>query len=498
MKNKFVNPQSLKGKDLHNKVLALMGKLAINESTNVASAVEQVKIGPDGKTYGIVREGHKYFIKIADVLPGTAVMVEDFKYIGGLANKNKERYDSYADALKRLNIKFDAINESLDLSQNINMFESDITVEKKVEEPIEEEKFVLKVKDADTEAAPAPEPTEEPVSDDIDDGDMFGSESGSPEDAENIEEPAGEMETADNTEISDEEISDEDDPVKAIQKMTGKIGQMMRAMEEPDLDLEKYVINSVISAMHLKDLDKEDKLEIIKKIKKGGLKDAEEGAETEGTEEGAEGEDDPMSVFADFGGEEGAEGEEVAAEEGSEDEKEPKKESRVLTKSSILEMFMQEDELDFDLTQMQPDGTIKTEVVDVLDTNPTVKPTVKPDVKPDVKPHRRSAPFTKPQREIKPGQEPFPDPAPKNVHERFGPGFEMRNSDESDNGGYSLSFTKEYPEKKLFVIALNGEDKYVVNMFKTDASKNKVMDLDTQQKLSIQELPHEVIDLISI
>ena len=42
---------------------------------------------------------------------------------------------------------------------------------------------------------------------------------------------------------------------KKIQKLTGKVTQLMRDMDEPDPELEKYVINSVISAVDFEDME---------------------------------------------------------------------------------------------------------------------------------------------------------------------------------------------------------------------------------------------------
>jgi hypothetical protein len=62
------------------------------------------------------------------------------------------------------------------------------------------------------------------------------------------------------------EVEDED-PVKAIQKLTGKLSQKMRDTEEkltPE-DL-KYILNSIISAADVKKLNDEDRTDITNKI----------------------------------------------------------------------------------------------------------------------------------------------------------------------------------------------------------------------------------------
>tara|TARA_R110000851_G_scaffold142800_5_gene281551 strand:+ start:2398 stop:4455 length:2058 start_codon:yes stop_codon:yes gene_type:complete len=70
------------------------------------------------------------------------------------------------------------------------------------------------------------------------------------------------------------EADEEEDPEKFIQQLAGKIGTSLRTYTkdngEPDFDLEKYVINSVISATHTAEMDKSDQKDIIEKIKTSG------------------------------------------------------------------------------------------------------------------------------------------------------------------------------------------------------------------------------------
>jgi len=129
MKNKnIINPISLKGKEIHERQLALMGVKTINENENKGNtAVELTKIGPDGNAYAIIRENHEYFIKRTNKTSG--LVLEDFKYIGGLQNKKDEAYPSYAKAIKHLNLKFKSLAESYDKGSNINVFEDDNLLE---------------------------------------------------------------------------------------------------------------------------------------------------------------------------------------------------------------------------------------------------------------------------------------------------------------------------------------------------------------------------------
>ena len=64
------------------------------ESKNNASynSVEYQREGADGKLYGIVREGTKFYIKVSDKTRGA--LKEDFNYIGGFRNRKDNEYTS--------------------------------------------------------------------------------------------------------------------------------------------------------------------------------------------------------------------------------------------------------------------------------------------------------------------------------------------------------------------------------------------------------------------
>ena len=79
------------------------------------SGVEYTRNGADGKTYGIVREGTKYYIKVSD--KKTNVLKEDFDYIGGFRNRKDNEYASYANALKNFEMKMKSINEAVGTKQ---------------------------------------------------------------------------------------------------------------------------------------------------------------------------------------------------------------------------------------------------------------------------------------------------------------------------------------------------------------------------------------------
>ena len=121
---KNINPKSLKGQDKLNRMLNLMDRMNTLTESKSFSELELIKKGPNGIVYGIVRENHDYFIKTSNKTSGQ-FLAEDFSYIGGLQNKYDERYKSYAEAIKHLNMKFDMLNESYGIDSNTNIFESD-------------------------------------------------------------------------------------------------------------------------------------------------------------------------------------------------------------------------------------------------------------------------------------------------------------------------------------------------------------------------------------
>lgn len=122
MKNNSIRPTGLKGEDQVNRMRKLMGVNVIHENTKT-SVVELTKMGPDGKVYGVVRENHKYFIKVSNKKQN--LIAEDFMYIGGLKNKTEQAYDSYSQATKHLNLKFLSLNEALDKKESINVLRND-------------------------------------------------------------------------------------------------------------------------------------------------------------------------------------------------------------------------------------------------------------------------------------------------------------------------------------------------------------------------------------
>ncbi len=72
------------------------------------------------------------------------------------------------------------------------------------------------------------------------------------------------------------EADDKTDPKKYIQQLSGKLGNELRKFTKnqgTDLELEKFAINSVLSATHTSEMDSNDQTDIINKVKSSGQND---------------------------------------------------------------------------------------------------------------------------------------------------------------------------------------------------------------------------------
>jgi len=184
-------------------------------------------------------------------------------------------------------------------------------------EEVEEQKKVIKVD------APAPPPVEAPIEDEVEVDEFSMEDEG--------EDPFGDEES--DSDMGNEDDGEEgDETTKKIQKYTGKIGQLLRDKDEPDAELDKYVINSIISAIDWEEIPDEDVEDIISKIEGEDEEDGEVDSEEVVDLDTEDGDVDP---FADEGGEELAE-----SEDDEKEDEEVVKESRVFSKKQLMESFL--------------------------------------------------------------------------------------------------------------------------------------------------------------
>ena len=99
------------------------------------------------------------------------------------------------------------------------------------------------------------------------------------------------------------EADEKTDPKKFIEQLTGKLGQSLRKYNEnqgqPDFELEKFALNSLISATHTAEMPEEDRDDIIKKINTSGKKD--ENNDNEPSDNESENELDSDIIIVDNG-----------------------------------------------------------------------------------------------------------------------------------------------------------------------------------------------------
>ena len=218
-----------------------------NQNNKKSSSVkpELVKESTTGGVFGIVKEKDGYYVK-------RGLNESSLDYIGGMFMKNKNKFSSYSEAFKRLELL------------------------KGQEELQEATKYVLKPSSPKTESplsdpaanAPIPTPAEEPA----------------PEAPAEVpaEEPAPEApaeEPAPETPVDggDETSGKRSSYMAEVQKYAGKLGQELRdqheSMESDDI---KYVLNMIISAVDLDKLEDEDIEDIAKKFERDEEQDGEE------------------------------------------------------------------------------------------------------------------------------------------------------------------------------------------------------------------------------
>jgi hypothetical protein len=134
------------------------------------------------------------------------------------------------------------------------------------------------------EPAPLADPMAEPAPMDDMGGDMAGGDMAEPA-------PMDDMGAANDKPFDDEpfdagvEADEETDPKKFIEQLTGKLGQSLRKYTEeqgqPDFELEKFAINSLLSATHTSEMDAEDQKDIITKVRTAGEGDEEPSPEAD-------------------------------------------------------------------------------------------------------------------------------------------------------------------------------------------------------------------------
>lgn len=103
----------------------LMGyRMPVNEGKNSNSGhLEYHTEGADGKIYGILKEGTKYYIKTTE--KGKENISESYDYINGFNNRKETEYKSYNEATKHLELKMMALNEAYGVHKDVSTVDFD-------------------------------------------------------------------------------------------------------------------------------------------------------------------------------------------------------------------------------------------------------------------------------------------------------------------------------------------------------------------------------------
>ncbi len=286
MANKEFNKE-----EYRQKMLELSGakKPALNESTSTKNqTLLHWKKGADGRTYGIIKEHSKYFIKVATGKKENPNST-DFAYIGGMHNRLDEAHDDYGTAQKRLNMKMVVLNEAFGTLPSSDVIEEDIPLNTEIDK--EKEELAPEGGDAPidgdqapaAEETPAPEATA-PVTDEVPADTAPADTTAAPE-VTTDETPASEGE-GEVTPEGGENGEEGGDVTSEIQSLLGKITQKFGELPEVDNELAKTAINTTITAVKdgIAKMEDGEKDAIIKRIEKNGEKLDEELSDEE-TEE---------------------------------------------------------------------------------------------------------------------------------------------------------------------------------------------------------------------
>lgn len=229
---KPLGSEKLAGDEKLRRILELTYYKNPNNSSSKLNT-EFISESKNGGVYGITREKDGYYVK-------RGLNESSLDYIGGMFMKNKNKFSSYAEALKRL--------ELLKGQQELQ----------------EATKYVLKTSKAQQES-PTPElPMDTPPPMDM----PPPMDQASPEMGGDLPMPQDEP-SMDSESDPSVQSSKPSDYMAEVQKFAGKLGQELRDQKEKmESDDIKYVLNMIISAVNLEKLEEEDIEEIGKKFER--------------------------------------------------------------------------------------------------------------------------------------------------------------------------------------------------------------------------------------
>lgn len=252
---KPIGSEKLTGQDKLKRIMEIARFNEVVPSNINETAKSEYSIGlADGNKYEIVRERQGYVIK-------KTISESETEYIEPM--KNRKYYSSYSQAFKRLNLVAGELNRLNENEEGTSLFGEQKKFTLKTPKPKAEPAPIAEVPAAPP-AVPAPalppSPNAEvPAGDDTMDVDMGVEDMG----------PEGDVEVDAEMDIEAPETGEETVTFRTIQKLTGKLTQKIRTLDNQEgmtSEDVKYVINMVLSALDLKILSEEDKEDIMAKF----------------------------------------------------------------------------------------------------------------------------------------------------------------------------------------------------------------------------------------
>ena len=276
-KLKPIGSEKLQGSAKLNRMLEIamykeVDKTNINETSSKEYDIQLT----DGNVYAIVKEKVGYVIK-------KGLNESTLDYIDPI--RNRKYYRSYSQAFKKLNLITKELNELYNNPNGISLFGEQKKYTLKTPKPAQPGNEMGDMPAPPPEPPPVPNPELPPSPLEGGEGQMPnmgepGMEGQMPPPAEpgmeGMDDMGDEMPDMD---MDDEPMEpkqgkgDEEVTFKTIQKLTGRLTQKIRTLEnEEGLTSEeiKYVINMVISSLNIEILDEEDVEDILSKFEGGG------------------------------------------------------------------------------------------------------------------------------------------------------------------------------------------------------------------------------------
>jgi hypothetical protein len=259
--------EKLQGMDKLNRIMeiARYNEVPKNEINELSTTNYTIRLS-DGNTYAIVKEKLGYIIK-------SGLNESTLDYSDSIRHRKYHR--SYSEAMKKLNLIVSETNRNTGFEENVALIGEQTDTKKKFILKTPKPKVDDDVPPMNTSTPPPPPPapaspdtTMAPPADDMGMTPPPVDDMGSTPPADDMGmPPADDM----GDDISDEDDEEQQGPtgLKSIQKLTGRLSQKIRAFDkEKGLDSQdiKYVLNSIISALDLENLDEDDKDDVLSKF----------------------------------------------------------------------------------------------------------------------------------------------------------------------------------------------------------------------------------------